>query len=485
MTALIDWSYDLLTPREQRFFEHFSVFAAGCTLEAATAVCATDEEDDLDVIDLIESLVTKSLLVAEQAGNEQRYYLLESSRQYASAKLIARGEQERTARRHALFCVELAERLESSWGTAPEPVWLSQAHVELGNWRAALQWMLTKRGDVILGQRLAAARKVIGLSFPGAEARRWIGMALELVDEFTPPLLVARLEHAEAAYLRQLGERKLSLAAAQRALTRYRQLGDVTGTTQAQILAGEALVSLGRPSEGELLLTEALHSARTLDDRPLIAYALSRIGLARSRLGDFAESRAQLTEALELANVLGAQSFAATFTLNLAANEFDAGAPETALLLIRDVLTTHGKAELDTDTMTTALLNMADCLVALGRYDEARVPASEALEIGCANHLTTVVAGALHHLALATALRPQVEGRRTLGAQRGVARILGFVDARRDALGIEGLCDLTQEYGRAIALLRDAFGADDLAHLMGVGATMTEDEAIAQAQALE
>ena len=54
MTALIDWSYDLLTPREQRFFESLSVFAGGCTLDAATAICATDDEDDLAVIDLVD-----------------------------------------------------------------------------------------------------------------------------------------------------------------------------------------------------------------------------------------------------------------------------------------------------------------------------------------------------------------------------------------------------------------------------------------------
>ncbi len=93
MIALIDWSYDLLTPREQRFFESLSVFADGCTLDAATAVCATEAEADLDEIDLVASLASKSLLVAELVGNEQRYRLLESSRQYASAKLIARGEQ--------------------------------------------------------------------------------------------------------------------------------------------------------------------------------------------------------------------------------------------------------------------------------------------------------------------------------------------------------------------------------------------------------
>ena len=120
MTALIDWSYDLLTLREQRFLEALSVFVGGCTLEAATAVCAAEEEDDLDVIDIIASLVTKSMLVAELVGDEQRYHLLETSRQYAREKLIARDEQEQVGRRHARFYVELAEQLETAWETTPE-----------------------------------------------------------------------------------------------------------------------------------------------------------------------------------------------------------------------------------------------------------------------------------------------------------------------------------------------------------------------------
>src|ERR1700729_3150219 len=112
MTALIDWSYNLLTPREQAFFESISVFAGGCTLEAATSVCALEGEDDIDVIDLITSLVTKSLLVAELAHTEQRYHLLDSSRYYARDKLRAHAEHERIARRHAGFFAVLAERIE-------------------------------------------------------------------------------------------------------------------------------------------------------------------------------------------------------------------------------------------------------------------------------------------------------------------------------------------------------------------------------------
>jgi predicted ATPase len=186
MTALIDWSYDLLTAREQEFFEWLSVFAGGCTLEAATAVCATEREDDIEVIDLVTSLVRKSLIVAELVGVEQRYRLLESSRQYARAKLIAHGKQEQATHRHARFYLELAQQIEAVRDTTPDREWTTRAEAESQNWRAVLEWALANRGDVILGQGLAAARSVVWATFTPAEGRRWVRAALALVDELTP-----------------------------------------------------------------------------------------------------------------------------------------------------------------------------------------------------------------------------------------------------------------------------------------------------------
>jgi predicted ATPase/transcriptional regulator with XRE-family HTH domain len=478
MSAVIDWSYDLLTSREQKLFAWLSVFAGGCTLEAVAAVCATDGEDDLAVIDLLESLVSKSLLVAELASRAQRYRLLESSQRYAWDKLVASGEQDEVARRHALFCVELAERLEPARDTAHEPTWLSLATVEVGNWRAALEWTLAKRADIILGQRLASSRSVILRSFTLPEARRWVRLALELLAERTPPDVVARLEHADASGAEQFGERKVSLAAAERALVRYRALGDTLGSARAQILVGAALVGLGRPAEAEPPLREALEAARSLGNHRLEVDVLQKIGWARSGVGDFAGSRAQLSEALELAKVVGAESFLTPLALNLALNEFNAGAPEAALRLTVDLLATRA---LDSRNMTNALVNMAAYLIELGRYDEARERASEGLEVARGRRDDVYVAIALHHLAL-IAMKPQVEGARTSAEYAGTVRLLGFVGARRDTLGIEAI---GLEYDRALAVLRDAIGADELARLMATGATMTEDEAIAQAQALE
>ncbi|MGC1758677.1 MAG: hypothetical protein WA742_04940, partial [Candidatus Cybelea sp.] len=142
MTALLAWSYDLLNAREQRFFEALSVFAGGCTLETATEVCAEESEDDLDVVGLITSLVSKSLLIAEVSGDRHRYRLLESTRQYAAVKLVQRGSSEEFSRRHARAYLEVATTLEASLDSVSDEELFNNSQWERGNWHAALEWSL-------------------------------------------------------------------------------------------------------------------------------------------------------------------------------------------------------------------------------------------------------------------------------------------------------------------------------------------------------
>ncbi|MGC2407058.1 MAG: tetratricopeptide repeat protein [Candidatus Cybelea sp.] len=483
MTALIDWSYDLLTSREQRFFEMLSVFTDGCTLEAVTAVCGHDDnEDDITLIDLISSLVTKSLLVAEFGGNKQRYRLLESSRQYAFGKLVERGEQNEAAQRHALFYVELAERLERPFDTMPESAWLGQAKAELGNWRAALEWALGKRGQVILGQRLAVVRAVVWRSFTFAEGRRWVRAALDLVDDLTPPGLVAQLESAEAdGALAQ--EPAMSLAMADRALARYRELGDVPGIAQAKYLVGGALVFLGRPADALPFLQEASEVARELSNYRLTANILQRMGWARCELGDFVGARDNFTDAFRLSEVLGATLLAASITQSLAENAFRAADPETALRLTADALATYRSMNFVEPCIAT-LSSMLAYLTALGRYDEARSYANEVLELARPMRLSLYVARALWHLASMATLRPQIDIGRP-NEYAGAARLFGFVEAHFATRGIPQRYGLPFGYDRALSVLREAIGSDEVTYLMAAGATMTEDEAFAQAHALE
>jgi predicted ATPase/DNA-binding XRE family transcriptional regulator len=487
MTALLDWSYDLLTPREQMLFESLSIFAGGFLLEAVTAVCADDGEDDIAVVDLVASLATKSLLVAELVGNEHRYRLSESTRQYANSKLVAHGAQEELARRHAFAYVELAERLDRVWETTPEREWLPGAHVELENWRTALEWALGKRRDVLLGLRLCALRQVVWRSFPLPEARRWVAAALAAVDEFTPLPLVARLEHAAADGAAQFAEREASLAAAQRALARYRELGDALGIAQAQRVAAVSLAVLGRSADAERLLQEALDAARSLGDRRLVATILQTNGMARSLSGDFDGARSYLTEALGLAKALRADILVATIASNLGSNELDIGNPEAALRWNLDALATY--RALNSPAMLPKiageLASISVALVALGRFDEARNHATEGLDLARGLQMAVFVTLSLLYLVVIVLLTSPVAGKRTDDQVADAARLLGFVDARLVAVGVPEPYRLPQEHDRALAVLRDAIHPNELAHLMTAGATMTEDEAIAQALALD
>ncbi len=480
MTALIDWSYDLLTPREQRFFESLSVFAGGCTLEAATAVCASEDEDDIQVVDLVASLVTKSLAIAELAGSEQRYRLLESSRQYARNKLVARGEEENVARRHAIAYLDLAERLRRVQET-PDRGWRAQATVELENWRAALEWTLGERRDVNLGQRLAAEGTIVWDTLTPVEGRHWVRAALALMDECTPPNLIARLELVDAS-ASQFGS-KHALAAARRAMLQYRALGDALGFAQAQLVASGDLVRLGSVEEGEGLLREALEAARTLGHRRLAMNAIFGMGVARNTVGDFAGSRAHLAEALELAKVLGADLDVARITVCLATTEHGAGNPGAALRLSAGLLAIHRAKRPSlhlADILGATYCNTVEYFVALGRYDEARAQANEALDFAQECALPVFVAISLWHLAVMT-LRLPTEGLRTSGDCRGAGRLLGFVGNSRKTLAFDAE---DAEYDNAVVLLREAVGADEATQLLAIGATMTEDEAIAQAHTL-
>ncbi len=100
LRALVDWSYDLLHDNERVLFDRLCVFAGGFDLEAAEKVCSTEPLSSDDILDLVASLVDKSLVMAEERDEGTRYRTLETIRDFAREKLTARGELAATAQRH-------------------------------------------------------------------------------------------------------------------------------------------------------------------------------------------------------------------------------------------------------------------------------------------------------------------------------------------------------------------------------------------------
>jgi predicted ATPase len=157
MRSVVDWSYGLLAEDEQDFFRSLGIFAGGFTIEAVAAVAVEPMTTQVQVIDRLADLVTKSLVVADVGGAEPRFRLLEATRAYAIEKMDGSDECERLARRHAEYCRNLFERAEGEAAARPVDEWLAEYARDLDNLRAALDWAFSPGGDGSSGVALTAA----------------------------------------------------------------------------------------------------------------------------------------------------------------------------------------------------------------------------------------------------------------------------------------------------------------------------------------
>jgi predicted ATPase len=142
LRATIDWSYSLLSEEEQRLFARLSVFAGGCTIEAAEAVCNSEEDRGLDVLEGIASLVDKSLLRGAEE-EEPRFSMLETIREYAAERLSESGEEAEIFAAHARYYLALAEEAESELLGSDQQLWverLSAGPWTRGTWRPRCAW---------------------------------------------------------------------------------------------------------------------------------------------------------------------------------------------------------------------------------------------------------------------------------------------------------------------------------------------------------
>ncbi|MCX5146917.1 AfsR/SARP family transcriptional regulator [Streptomyces sp. NBC_00320] len=156
LRAVVDWSWELLDEPERAVLRHLSVFAGGCDLPAAEAVCT---DGTLDVADVLGSLVDKSLVVAApgQGDSGMRYHLLETIHEYAAERAAAHApDRSAAAHRHAAHFLALAEEAEPFLRCAAQLPWIRRIETELDNLRAALLHT-TETGAAETGLRLVLA----------------------------------------------------------------------------------------------------------------------------------------------------------------------------------------------------------------------------------------------------------------------------------------------------------------------------------------
>jgi len=468
LTALIDWSYDLLTPQEQTLFTRAAIFAGGFSLDAATAVCAGEGIDEIVILDLLSSLTDKSLVVADTGGEQERYRLLESTRAYALEKLAAAGDRERLACRHGEYFRDLAREADKRHGTSSTLALLAGVELELDNYRATLEWALTDRHDVALGGSVAGALDRLwssgGLT---VEGRYWINRAQAGLNESEHPQVVARLWRALAV----LSSGKPKHDCAERALALYESVGDGHGAAVALLELGFGLYQMGRLEESSEAYARALPALRKFRDKRGEAYCLNRQAFIHWYRGEIIPGRELYAQALEAFKALRDEVGTALVLGNLAELEFADGHVEQARRLGNESLDIFARGK-NAMNLASDYNNGAAYGIALGDVDRAREGAREGLRWARQAQWALGIATALQHFALLEALRVNVHG---------AARLIGYVDAQYKELEYER--EVTEKWGyeKLMATLREHLSEAEIEKLTAEGEAWSEDRAVEEA----
>jgi predicted ATPase/class 3 adenylate cyclase len=346
LRGAIDWSYNLLSEDEQILFRRLSIFAGGCSLDAAEALCRRGLK--IDVLDGLESLVDKSLLLQyEQHDGEPRFRMLETIREYAMERLAESGEEDDVACEHASIYVALGEESEPQLHKPEQLERFKQLETEHDNLRGALYWSL-KSGEVETALRLSTSVwHFWWVRGHLSEGRKWLEATLELAAtksdrspehakalyalavfsrNFRDAPSVIRYSKESAALAREIndkvslgwalilqaigllmqGEPAQARAAAEGAVTVLRD-GGYAGWDMANVLLRYAMILMSQRdvAQAREKMEAALTLFRQLGDRWGTSQALNMMGDIARMQGDYDRANTLYTESLHLYRELG------------------------------------------------------------------------------------------------------------------------------------------------------------------------------------
>lgn len=301
MRGAIDWSYALLSTDEQRLFRQLSVFAGGCSLEAAEIVGNALSDGAVDVFAGLASLVDKSLIRSETQANAERFTMLETVREYGLERLEASRETAAVQRAYATYFLSLAEVAEPRLTGPDQAVALAHIEGEHDNLRAVLRWT-REQHEGETGLRLAGAlwRFWQGHGYLD-EGREWLEGLLALAergDHDAPPSVRAKaLIGAALLAFRQNDYRRAAILS-EESLALYREMGDRGGIADALNTLGLVADNLGDPHHAAALYKESLALYRELGSIWEIATSLNNLGVLARAQGEYVRASAFLEESL-------------------------------------------------------------------------------------------------------------------------------------------------------------------------------------------
>ena len=466
----IAWSYNLLDAQERALFRRLSDFVGGCTLGAIEAVYGALGNATGLILDIVDSLVDKSLLQLREPGKgeEPRFAMLETIREYGLELLVASGELESVREAHAMYFLELSERADLDLSASDSPEWLDRLEQEHDNLRAAMHWSLEdiERREQIALRMGGALRSFWYVRGYLSEGLDFLERAMMGSNEVEEPTRAAAL-YAAARLYEVRGDYDRAEPFLVKSLVLYRELGNPERIAYALHLQADIAWRRGILDMARSLAEESLAVFRELGDRGAIASLLLHLGALAADQGEYARARDLLEESLAINRELGDKSSIPNSLFNLARAYFFSGSElGAARVLLEESLSLFRQLS-DKESIGYCL-----CLLGLLTLEQGDVTTARSLveqSVALFKERRQAHGMALSTSAMATVIAAQ--------GDNAVARALydaALTEARKAgdkliiASGLEGLSRVLValgEYERAVQLraaaetLREAIGA--------------------------
>jgi non-specific serine/threonine protein kinase len=305
LLASLESSKDLCTPDEQLLWARLSVFTGGFSLEAAEAVCAGDGVDAGDVLDLVDGLLEKSVLLREDDGASYvRFRMLESLREYAAEQLTPEQKQAGSDRHLAWYADQVRAATDASFGPG-QAGWYRTLRREHGNLREALRHAVGDRRHAAQGLEMVTALEPYWAATGRlGEARHWLARAAVVAEADACTRARAFAMAAWTATLQGEPDTGRSMLEEAEALVAG---GAVDDAARARVLVARAVEASwrGSPAEALMPLEQAVSAARTAGDRPTESSALFVLALCRSFAGDLEGTGTALQACVDLTGPAG------------------------------------------------------------------------------------------------------------------------------------------------------------------------------------
>jgi predicted ATPase/class 3 adenylate cyclase len=475
LRGLIEWSYNLLDEPEKILMRRLAIFAGTFSIDSAAAVCAFEPVEDFEVVDLLSRLVDKSLVQFE-SGDEPRYWLLESNKEFAAERLDEAGEREILQRRRAERLLSEAKAAFENRGTSSFEAYTTEMARDYSEYRAALQWALGDGGEVALGAALT--RPLATFWYERGQAREgqyWLERVLE-----HGPAVIGNEDWAHATMglsnqFQAQGEYALMEAAARRADEAYATLGDVVGQAMARNLLAAGAYFAGRFEEAAGMYESVATMARRSGSRRLECSALGNLAEVLTEWNcEYERSEELYARAVAIARDLGNSYLLGAGLGAWSQTAAYQGATERAESLATEALGVFRTLG-DDHRILEQLIRLAQYRITAKRLDDATIPLREA-----AGMLRDV----LHPREFAQFSEACADLAAATGDPRRAAELFGFSDAWRSGKNLARSKPLTERRASAAVAIAAAIGSGTMATALETGSAYTSDNALGAADAL-